>query len=337
LLLIEILKLTLVNTKQGGEKMDWTTFTPPHTSVLLPSKGRFNSDHEDEDVKSGWVKIRQYAAPEESLMASMNSENSNRVVNDIIDNCLKEGTVKVEDLTDQDAFYLIVWLRANSYSSAYELSVICPFCSYEPSPESLYIYDLANLKVDYLDKEIKEPGEILLPTSGLKVGLVELRRSDIIKARDRLEEVIKYKGIQGDPFELIKRARSIKSVFTPDGEQVSDYPTIEELCLYYLPSKDGLFIDQERREMFGHGVDLNIKVSCDGCGKEIQTRLPATIEEFFRPYRVLPSPQNDHAFGDPVSVSGGTTRWPISEDSSPNGEENPSEDVETNETGQEGE
>lgn len=277
--------------------MDWSVFLPPYESVELPSKGKFYKNSKNEDLKSGWVQIRQYAAPEEALIAQINVENSQRMINSILSNCLKG--VEVGELTDEDTFYLLIWLRANSYSPQYELTVFCPYCNIK-EPQT-HVVDLSELKIHYLEKEIKEPLEKTLPRSKLVVHLNTLRRSKVIQAQERVFDVKKYQETEGDPYVLLKRAYSISKIITPEGEEVEDRLQIESLCLNYLSSYDSLFID-EALEKFNHGVDTRLEIKCVNCEEIIRTSLPASSDQFFRPYSLSLHSEGEHVAGDTTSV-----------------------------------
>lgn len=268
--------------------MEWSNFLPPYQPVKLPSLGYLYSN---EALKSGWINIRAYAAPEESLIAQANRDNIQMVINSVLESCIKED-INVGDLTSEDGFYLLVWLRANSYSPLYQMELTCPYCKRDISSG----VNLAELQVKYLDKEIKEPIEKTLPRSGLVVSLKAMRRGVEVKVQNRLPEIIKYRGIKGDPVELLKRAYCITKITDPNGEETTDLLEIEDFCLSYMPSDDSLFLD-EQLERFDHGVSTKVTLNCHDCGRSIQAVLPPS-HEFFRPSRYVSNNRGEHAEGD---------------------------------------
>jgi len=270
--------------------MDWTTLLPPYVPVRLPSQGKL---YTQEELKAGFVDIREYAAPEESLLASANRDNMQRVISSVLDSCIK-GDWDIGVLTAEDSYYLLVWLRANSYSPDYDIEIACPNCS----PESTvpYVINLASLEVKYLEADVTEPFAVTLPKTKLKVSLKAVRRSDEVKAQERVGEVRKYKGVKGDPSGLLRRSYSIARIEHPDGTEITDRLSIENLCLSYLPSKDSLFIDEQLKQ-FAHGIDPNVEIVCKMCSKKFSTVLPPSIE-FFRPSRYVQGSKDSNASGD---------------------------------------
>lgn len=293
--------------------MDWTKLLPPYVPVRLPSHGKL---YTQEELKEGFVEIRKYAAPEESLLASANRDNMQRVISSVLDSCIK-GDWDVGVLTAEDSYYLLIWLRANSFSSDYDLQIACPHCS--PKRPLPYSINLAEIEVKNFEDDIEEPISRKLPETGLQVNLRALRRSDEVKAHDRVHEVI-HKGVKGDPADLLRRAYSIASIIDPSGEEVSDRLSIENLCLFYLPSNDSLFID-EQLKVFDHGVNPNIEIVCKMCGEKLSTVLPPSLE-FFRPNRFIQRSRDSDASGDLGSFQVQQARQSVSEDLEPEGPEN---------------
>lgn len=303
--------------------MDWSSLLPPYVPVRLPSNGKFYTQKE---LQGGWIKIREYAAPEESLISSANRDNMQRVISAVLAKCV-EGDFDIGILTSEDAYFLLIWLRINSYSSDYEVvELTCPNCDSKlPSP---YTIDLSKLEVAYLEDNVKEPLEILLPKTGLKVSLKVIRRADEVAVQDRAVEYLQFRGVEGDPVDALRRAYSISKIVTSDGEEVIDRPSIEDLCVNVLYGSDSLYIDTEL-EKFTHGVDPNILVDCKRCSGQFPIIIPPTIE-FFRPSRFIQRSEDNDASGDLGSDNVWKVRQPILEDSDSQGPE----DIDTHDQGE---
>jgi hypothetical protein len=261
--------------------MDFNKFLPPFQPVELPSKGKL---YTNPALKDGWIQIREYCATEEALLAQINRENVQQVLNSILDNCIKGNDFKTEELTSEDAFYLLVWLRANSYGANYDVEVTCPRpdCGFGPD---LYTIDLSELSIVYLEDGVQEPLEVTLPKSGLKVHINCMRRGTEVAAQKRLTTVQSWKNIKGDPTDLLKRAYSIQKVTAPDGsEETTNRLEIEQLCVNILPAADSVFLD-EAIQKFHHGVDIRVQLECRGCNREVHTVVPPG-PDFFRPARL---------------------------------------------------
>lgn len=274
--------------------MDFSTFLPPYQPVELPSRGKL---YANPSLKDGWIHIREYAAPEEALLAQINRENVQQVLNSLLDSCIKGNEIKAEELTSEDAFYLLVWLRVNSYATpSYDVDVTCSHRDCGMGPD-VYSVNLSTLKIDYLNQEIKEPLVITLPKTKLVVEINCMRRGIELRAQKRQGDVRKWKRYKGDPAELLKRAYSIVKVSSPNrSEETSDILEIENLCLNILPSVDSLYLDTQL-ERFKHGVDINTTVTCHYCQRDIPVVIPPG-PEFFRPTRFVETVGGQPTIGD---------------------------------------
>ena len=273
--------------------VDFNQFLPPFVPVELPSKGIL---YPDEFLpKKGWVHIREYAAPEEALLSSMNRENWQMLLNALVQSCLQEK-IDVEQMTNEDLFYLLVWLRANSYSPSYEVQATCPYTDCGLS--ALYIVNLATDLHDviYLKEDVLEPLEVPLPKSKATAYVMAMRRNTEMKAQKRVNDVVTWRNYKGDPIDLLKRAYSVQKFVTASGEEITNRLDIERVCLNYLPSDDSLAIDRAMLK-FQHGVDTRLTLVCQKCTRNIYTTLPVE-REFFRPALSVSSTEREHADGN---------------------------------------
>ena len=262
--------------------VDFSTLLPPHSPVQLPSRGKYYQHIPA--LKDGTIYIREYTAQEEALLAHMNRENVQLVLNAMLDSCMRLDGFKAEDLTTEDAFYLLVWLRANSYGPTYDIEVVCPHrdCGHEDS----YSINLSELTVNYLTPDDPdEPVDVLGVKTGILFQVRCMRRGVEVQAQKRAVQLKQIKGLyKGEIGDLLKRAYSITRVVMPNGEDCTDRLKIEDLILKYLPASDSIAIDRAV-ESFKHGVDVNIQLMCLNCNREIFTVVPPG-PEFFRPTRV---------------------------------------------------
>jgi hypothetical protein len=295
--------------------LDFSAFLPPYQSVELPSRGKFYKSNPA--LADGIVKIREYCAQEESMLAQMNQANVQQVLNNMIDNCLEGNDVSADELTTEDAFYLLVWLRANSYGPSYDINISCPFndCSHE----DLYTINLSKLTVNYTtDEDPDEPLVVTLPKTKLEVEIRCMRRGMEIQAAKRTTHLKQMKGLhKGDISDLLKRAYSIAKVTQMGNKSTTDRLEIENLCLSYLPSADSLVIDQTLAK-FEHGVDVNVEVTCHACSRQIFTVVPPG-PEFFRPARLTLETEGESVVGDTDTEQVRATGRDVSEEHQPLG------------------
>lgn len=258
--------------------INFDTMLPAYTPVQLPSKGLLYSAPSPL-ANGGWVHIREYCATEEALYNTMNTENGQMVINQMLRSCIQEQ-IMVEELTNEDAFYLLYWLRGNSYSTNYPVEVTCPHmdCRYGPD---VYNIDLArDVVVNYLEEGVREPLEVLLPKTGVTVHITCMRRKAEIQAKRRQADMTEWRNYKGDPTDLLKRAYSMTYMKTREGEESESVLDFEKFCLYYMPASDSIVLDKAL-ETFKHGVDLRIHFNCKRCDQVIYTILPGG-QEFFR-------------------------------------------------------
>ena len=267
--------------------MDWSFLLPPFKPVKLPSLGLMYD--ESHLLKSGWVNIRAYTVREDALKANINRENIQQVINTILSYCIQEQ-VDINTLTSEDAFYLLVWLRANSYNAFFDIDFKCPYCK----NQSLSPVDLRLLEVNYLNEGAKKTIEIELPVSKLKAVLKCYYRKDELDIRQKVHSKYPFFEEEEEKIDeerkklalLLRRSHNIEKITLQDSKEVIDKKDIDELCINYLHSNDALFIDGEIEKNFSHGVDVNTKVNCINCNKEVKIALPAS-DEFFRPHRYI--------------------------------------------------
>ncbi len=273
---------------------DFASLLPPFQPVALPSKGRYYKNIPA--LRDGTVYIREYSAQEEALLAHMNRENVQQVINAMLDSCMRLDGFKAEDLTTEDAFYLLVWLRANSYGATYDIEVTCPHP--DCGREDTYGVNLPQLTVLYIeDSDPDEPIEVVAPKTKIRFEVNCMRRGTEVIAQKRAAQIKQIKGLyKGEISDLLKRAYSIKRVIMPNGEEITDRLPIEDLILKYLPAADSLVIDKAI-ESFKHGVDVNITLVCTSCNRNIFTVVPPG-PEFFRPTRIRVENPGESARGD---------------------------------------
>lgn len=290
--------------------LDFSAFLPPFQSVELPSRGKFYKNNPA--LSGGIIKIREYCAQEESMLAQMNQANVQQVLNNMLDNCIEGNEISADELTTEDAFYLLVWLRANSYGPSYDINITCPFN--ECAHEDTYTINLSRLTINYINEDDPdEPLIVTLPKTKLKVEIRCMRRGMEVLATKRAASLKQLKGLhKGDISDLLKRAYSISKVIQGSGKETTDRLEIEELCTRYLPSADSLAID-ETLAKFEHGVDVNVEVTCHACSRQIFTIVPPG-PEFFRPARLTLETEGESVVGDTDTEQVRAIRWDVPEE-----------------------
>jgi hypothetical protein len=96
----------------------------------------------------------------------------------------------------------------------------------------------------------------------------------------------------------------------PDGQESVDRLEIEDLILRFLPANDSLAIDKAIDD-FRHGVDVNIRLTCNSCNQEFFTVVPPG-PEFFRPTRFRVENTRESVRTDFAPVEVREPRLPVS-------------------------
>jgi hypothetical protein len=244
---------------------------PPTGVCLLPSKGRF---YNPEVCPDGKIELSPMSGRTEKLIAGIRGNNVDEVIDTVLRRCLVTKLDPDEMLITDRLFTLMV-LRSNSYGEEYNFDIVCPSCEVK----SKYTVNIpSDFPIDYAKDEHKEPFEVTLPVTGIKIGYKLLRGKDSKELKKYVEEELERMGNKdGDSSFTYRLAKSIVSV---NGKQFDNVLTAITFC-EKLPAKDLRFLSVSIEENTP-GMLLTIKKDCSACGKKIETDLPITAE-FFRP------------------------------------------------------
>lgn len=231
----------------------------------LPSKNKFYPE----------LLARPLNVKEVKLLASMNSDNYDFIINDILKKTVKG--VKIEQIVRGDKYFIIFWLRANTYkNSGYELDFECK--SEKCNKLSTYNFELDSLDVEYIRDDFDENREIELPLSKDKFSILCKRILDENKVNEFLK--MTDKSITKYDEEILDIASNIKTI---KGEMLSlmkKYEYVEAMHpedFSYLIS----YIDS-----MSFGVKNKIDAVCNNC-KEVTPIGVSFRPEFFIPKRKL--------------------------------------------------
>lgn len=154
--------------------------------IQLPSLGRFYDG--TDGPKDGVLHIRPMTGEEEAILATPRWAKKGSVAIDMIFNrCLKEK-YKSESFLSVDRTFLLIWLRAISYSHEYEVEITCPFTDRKFQE----IIDL-NLEVDLCPDDFG-PDQLVgtLPATGLSFRYHLAKGSDDQRIIDYREQKSKF-------------------------------------------------------------------------------------------------------------------------------------------------
>jgi hypothetical protein len=174
-----------------------------------------------------------------------------------------------------DRLFALMVLRSNSYGEEYNFDITCPSCEVKGKYTVLIP---SEFPVDYAKDDAKEPFELTLPKTGIKITYRLLRGKDSKDIKNYAEEETERNGTKdGDPSFTYRLARSILTV---NGKTFDNILTALAFC-EKLPAKDLRYFSTVMEENTP-GILLIVKKVCTACGKKIETDMPITAE-FFRP------------------------------------------------------
>lgn len=214
-----------------------------------------------------------YARPlnvsEVKSLSRMDIDNSDTIINKVLMAAVK-GIDHSQILTP-DKFYLILWLRANTYrDSGYEISFKCPHCL----TKSSYNFTVDALDIIYAKDNTLDGRVLTLPESKKKVK-IKLKRILDEKRIEEFSKMIKNTGREID-MEEVEYAAIISEV---DGVNMSLLNSIKFISS--ISPIDFSYIDSYM-EHINFGVSEKVRAVCNNCKEE--TPQGVTFQkEFFLP------------------------------------------------------
>ena len=246
----------------------------PVTSVPVPSEGRVyptTSNMHGRNI----LNIKAMTAREEDILTSRALINQGTVITHLLNSCLIDKDVDVDDLLLGDRNALMISVRITGYGSHYPAAVVCPACS----AQQTFDFDLSELEVKRLGIEPISPGsnlfEYVLPVSGKTVHFKFLTGHD--EREMSLTAERKKKLMPGAKVESLVTGRLEHVIESIDG--VTDRNKIN-MFIQNMPALDSrklrTYIDENEP-----GIDMNAWMECQQCSTESQVPLPVGIGFFW--------------------------------------------------------
>jgi len=226
----------------------------------------------------GRIDICPMTTKEESLLYSPGDSLAH--INKILDSCIVDddkAKLSPIDLTINDRFAVLLYIRTFSYGSEYEIPFTCASCNYY-NPKT--IIDISSdLSMNFMDEDAEEPFEVDLPRSGDYIHFRLLRGRDeetIAKYAKRLKM---QSTDEGDPSNIYRLALSIVGI---NGMEVSDFDAKVEYVKNMIAG-DANTLRLAIQNADGR-IDTTLFIDCPACGFANRFEMPFTAE-FFRPSR----------------------------------------------------
>jgi len=218
---------------------------------VLPTRYKFYG----EGVK---LQARPLKVIDVKKLTSINDENADAIVNDIIKKCVRG--VDIKELYSADKMYILLWLRANSFrDNKYVVEFNCPKCEQESS----YHFDIDNINVDYIDDSY-DPDKVVTLSNGDDITFKLLQIKDEIAIESfgiKYGDIFANSGEEIDQ-ELLAISFMINTVNNAPMDDVSRYN-------YLLNMNPGDFsIVTTHLNNMNVGVKSYMNATCNKCGGE---------------------------------------------------------------------
>ncbi|MEK6883374.1 MAG: hypothetical protein AABY22_27345 [Nanoarchaeota archaeon] len=165
-------------------------FQVPYDLVPLPSEGILYPNKKDT------VKVEYLTASKENILTSPNLIRSGKVLNKLLEMCVKDTDIKVENLLVGDRNAIMIFLRSTGYGEMYPVKVIDP----QSGEEFETKVDLSKLESKPLGAKPDENMEFdfFLPKKKKKIKFKLLTSADensILEKSEALAKLNKNTGI----------------------------------------------------------------------------------------------------------------------------------------------
>ena len=256
------------------------------TEAVLPSRGlAYNGN-----IKDGKVLVSPMTTREEKALASSGNGSALNIVDLLIGRCVHGmEDMKPGDLLVGDRAFLMMVIRAASFGQDYQFQMTCDLCR----AQFLHTVKIPNdLEMIELKNSFKEPFEVELPMSKIKVKLRLLRGNDEADLTKLQKTIFKWidSSIEGDPLYSVRMVKHIVSAEIPSKDESGESTIIENnvenerrlVNLYEsLPARDGMTLRDCLSEN-DCGINTELEFNCPSCKDAFNATLPVRLE-FFRP------------------------------------------------------
>ena len=254
------------------------SFVVPTDFVELPSKGRYyapNHPLHDKEV----LEIKHMTAKEEDILTSKTLLKKGIAIDRVIANVIVDKSIDPNSLLVGDRNALIIALRAASYGSRYETTVVCPSC--QTKVQFAFNLEEPNIYTGERTPEIdiarNEDGtfDVELPSTKVMATFKLLTGRDEKTYLNNLEQDKKSKSGE----RIITRQLMTMLVAANGDDRIETRRYVAQ----NLPSIDSRHL-RLAYKMVNPNIDLTQDFECSSCGFEEQMEVPLGAD-FFWPDR----------------------------------------------------
>ena len=246
----------------------------PVSTVPVPSEGKVYPQNSSIYGRST-LDIKAMTAREEDILTSAALIRQGTVLNHLIQSCLIDKNVSIDDMLLGDRNALMVAVRITGYGASYGVQASCPECA-EQSEQN---FDLAELEIKRLEIEPVIEGEnrfsFTLPITKKEVHFKFLTGKD-----EREMSVVadrKKKLMPGSQVESQVTSRLEHVILSIDG--VEDRNKVNSF-IKNMPALDSRKL-RTYIESHEPGIDMAAWMSCPHCSESSQISMPLGINFFW--------------------------------------------------------
>jgi hypothetical protein len=262
------------NIQSQDVTKDTFNWEVPVEVVPIPSEGKVypqNSVLHNKQV----LEIRAMTAQEEDILSSRALIQKGTVITHLIQSCLIDKAVDVQNMLLGDRNSLMVSVRITGYGSSYNADSTCPECGERSAQQ----YNLTDLEIKRLEIEPVIAGEnrfsFTLPVTGKEVHFKFLTGEDEAERNLTMERKKKMSpGMKVDSAVTSKLEQLILSI---DG--VTERNKINQF-VKKMPALDSRRLRAyiEKQEP---GIDMSVWMSCPRCSNTSRVSLPIGTNFFW--------------------------------------------------------
>jgi len=254
----------------GEEAKAKAGFEIPKDLVKLPSAGKIYPSSSPL-YKIQEIEVRQMTAADEDILTSRALIRSGKAIDMVIQNCLVDKSINLDDLLLGDKNRLMISLRTSSYGADYNIKVSCPSCAEESDFEA----DLAKLTVNNLELEPTAEGVNSFAFEVPSGRIIEFKfmtsgdQHKISEAQANLKKATNSQADNNITSRLMNQILSVDGNSDVVGEYVRNMTARDSRALRK-------YIDDNEPD-----VIMKQSFECSACGVSQEVDLPLTVTFFW--------------------------------------------------------
>lgn len=268
---IDDIQATEIKTSSSSQKQE-SPFNTPTDFVTIPSMGKVYSVtsalHNKEQVE-----IRHLTAADEDILTSRSLLRSGKAVDVLLQKCLIDQNIKVDELISGDKNAILTYLRVTGYGPEYSVSINCSDCGAEADN----LFDLSLIGMNTLSISPIKDGENAFEYKAPSGMVYVFKFLSSGEEREISEAQDKMKKASNSPIDRNVTTRLKASILSINGD--TDHKNINDF-VDKMPVRDSRAI---RKYIEDNTPDLVMKqdYECKSCGYKTEVDVPVTVSFFW--------------------------------------------------------